>query len=269
MATKIAYGLDLAGYSTDGSALAKAIQPDGDDQVSVTVIDQHCFGVKRDGWQRLDGILQEEVSRIENCLAEGSLDVDVPIDLQGLPFRSDAVFVWELTKRPVDHAFGAMPPLADRIGSYVARFCNIRGHLHDDPLGCSLFETYPAASLELMSLPSEKYKGEVEFVANEWIAVASNKPAEVEKNGTLAGILNELGWTANPRTRLGHDGFDAILCALTGLASPIDRLEGHTLQDEICRRLQQAAGLIMVTPPRGYRLLRKRPTGVHIQTVLD
>jgi hypothetical protein len=269
MAIKTAYGLDLAGYSTDGSAFAKAVQRDGDDQVGVMVIDQHCFATKRDGWQRLDGILQEEVSLIEKCLAEGSLDVDVPIDLQGLLARHDAVFVWELTKRPVDHAFGALPPLAQLIGSYVARFCNIRGHLHDDPLGNCLFETYPAASLKLMNLSYEKYKGEAEFAANEWIAVASNRPAEVERNGNLAEILNELGWTAAPQTHVGHDGFDAILCALTGVSSPTDRLEGRSLQNEICCRLQRAAGEIQVAPPCGYRLLKKRPKGVHIQTVLD
>ena len=51
---------------------------------------------------------------------------------------------WELTLRPVDRAFQALPPLASFLGHCVARFqCHFRA-LQDH----ALLETYPAGSRE-------------------------------------------------------------------------------------------------------------------------
>src|SRR5262249_18741208 len=104
--------------------------------------------------------LAAEVETLRRCFAIGPVAIDVPIDLQDLLQPQRATPIWELTLRPVDRALGAMRPLADRIGSPVARFQAImRAGAFDDLLGRSLFEPYPAGTWLLNNIGSKGYKG--------------------------------------------------------------------------------------------------------------
>jgi len=254
-----AYGLDLAGYSTTGSALAAA--DDSGEGIVITVLDDHCFSVAAGGTSSLADKTHEEIACLDRLIADATaLYVDVPIDLQGLPNPDDPELIWELTKRPVDQAFGALCPLADRIGSYVARMQNLWQMLkqNSDPLGSGLFETYPAASLTVGKQCSKGYKGQATRNQNKWIGVGTNKEAEQKKNDKLAELLNKLNWQAEDKFHFSNDEFDAALCALCGV-SP--RLDGDELADEMNRRI---GGNRSYMRPQGYVLLKGIPEGVTV-----
>ncbi len=268
---KTALGLDLAGYSTDGSALARADRLDSG-TLRITVFRNQCFGRKVAGKRVLSNVIKAESALLAACLRHHRLVVDVPIDLQDLPTPRKPHFVWELTKRPVDYAFNAMPPLAQRIGSYVARFLHLRRSLPAElknALAATLFETYPAASLKLMSLPNKKYKGAASCGEDgTWQGRPDKIPAQSKMNHQLAGILNGLGWTAPASEVLSHDEFDAILCAVCGVAEKSELLEGAALKEHIEQAIRAKcstkskgvkSGVIQYSPPQGYRLLSKRP----------
>src|SRR5579872_1480207 len=171
---KISYGLDLAGYSTGKSSLAKATF-NGSTELSVVVYRNHPFAEKLEGWETV-GPLVERERRLLRFMQP--LYVDVPIDLQGLPNQTGVRFTWQLTKRPVDFAFSALPPLADRLGSPVARLAYLLV-ADRSALGSGLYETYPAASLEPMLGGKRSYKGKTaKWKDGNWIG-----------DGGLADIL--------------------------------------------------------------------------------
>lgn len=249
-----AFGLDIAGYSTGKSGFARAIRSD-DGQVSITVLQNHPFSIKLDGTTRLDRIATQEVEALKAALEIGALFVDGPIDLHGLPPPERPVYVWELTKRPIDVVLGAMPALADRIGTVVARFRHLLDRLDESCLnrvGTSVFETYPAASLAQMGFSSKGYKGEpVHFREGQW--VGSTK---------LAQLANALGFQAREGTLLGDDDLDAALCALTGVVVAEDRLEGEELERTMNQRIAEKLKRREAPQfpiPKGYVLLKRKP----------
>jgi hypothetical protein len=252
-----AYGLDLAGYSTKGSALAKAERTG--DAITVTIMRGNVFAKQAAGTDNLAAVSNPEVNELKRLMKDAPVYVDVPIDLQGLPAPADATKVADLTKRPIDQALGALPPLADKIGSYVARMQHLRRRLTkdlgQDPLGNDLYETYPAASLKQSGHSSEGYKGTAEFDGTQWIGLGEKKDAEQKKNNTLAGLLNNLQWKATKGFRLVHDEFDAAICALTGLDNG---LKGDDLKKTA--RLTNDQSL-----PAGYIILKSLPRDVAIQ----
>ncbi|HWB31690.1 MAG TPA: hypothetical protein VG714_00790 [Acidobacteriaceae bacterium] len=157
----------------------------------------------------------------------GPVAVDIPIDLQGLGGPAQISFVWELTRRPVDRALGALAPLADRIGAPTARFRNIvDAGGFGSSLGSRLFETYPAGSLKRLGL----------------------KRSDI---------------ITAPGNMLNEDETDAAICALTAL--PEWRLEGQPLADSLARQFEEngmAAGRQL---PLGYVLLKANPAKrVHV-----
>jgi hypothetical protein len=252
-----AYGLDLAGYSTKGSALAKA-ERTGDD-ITVTIMRGNVFANQAAGTDNLATVSNPEVNELKRLMKDAPVYVDVPIDLQGLPAPEAADKVADLTKRPIDQALGALPPLADKIGSYVARMQHLRrrltADLGEDPLGKTLFETYPAASLKQSGHSSEGYKGTAEFDGTQWIGVGAKKDADQKKNNTLAGLLNDLQWKAAKDFRLVHDEFDAAVCALTGFDN---QLKGEDLKTTALLANDQSL-------PAGYVILKSLPRSVAIQ----
>jgi len=270
--TTIAYGLDFAGFSTGGSALARADRNSAGD-LCVTVYMGHCFAEKVDGFDEVREVLRRERAVVATCLQHATLTVDIPIDLQGLPTVEPRQFSWELTLRPVDCAFNARPPLADRLGAPVARFAALASppQLADNAvLGTSLFETYPAAALELMGLPREGYKGHARYQPPDgWIPVETKEEdmQQRAKNQVFARMLNLLAWNAPKSTILSHDSFDATLCAITGTAEPARRLEGVDLERAIQQRLTRKKRPVpsRMTPPTGYALLTVKPCGVGIR----
>ena len=252
------FGLDLAGYSTNGSALAVAESDNA--RITVTLLDGHCFCQAAEGTVLVAQKAAEEVECLRRLLARGKVLVDVPIDLQDLLRPEGATFIWQLTKRPVDRAFGALCPLADRIGSYVARMKNLwrilGAEMTGDPLGATLFETYPAASLRLSDRCCEGYKGRCGFQAGVWTGSAAKTDIDQKKNNVFAKLLSELKWLAEDGFQMNNDEFDAAICALTGIG---DQLHGVELETEINRQLDGK-----YCAPRGYVLLRHIPEAVNI-----
>jgi len=177
--------------------------------------------------------------------------VDIPLDLQGLPLAEPIDYTWQLTRRPVDYALRGMPPLADRIGAAVARFQYILSGLPDVIIGKHIFETYPALMLDLMGLPLSRYKGQpIIFSEGKW------------QGGLLAELATQLNFVAEDNTQLNDDEFDAILCALAGVADPEDRLEGDLLRKIINQQLREKLPDCQheYDPPAGYCVMRKRPS---------
>jgi len=261
--------LDLSGYSSGGSSLARA-ERKSDSSIEIDIVTKSVFRRKTKGTSILNRVNQAEKSEIESILSNGTLVVDVCIDLQDLPNPSNAKRVWQLTRRPVDRAFNALTPLADKIGAYVARMQRILLSTQEVcRLGLNLFETYPAASLELMGLHRKMYKGTASFKQGHWTALPANDTQTSIKNSRLAANLNRLGWDAADGTQLNHDDFDAAICALTGFPDFDGLLERDKLQKMMHQRLINTGDLNKaecshVTLPLGYRLLQSVPKSIRV-----
>jgi hypothetical protein len=233
----IGFGLDLSGYSTRGTTLA-AVEISGDTAEAV-ILQGSAFSRYRHGVDDALKALREEREALSWCLASGPVAVDVPIDLQGLPAPDGCKFIWELTKRPVDYAFGALAPLADRLGACVARFQAV---IATDELrlelGRRLFETYPAGSLRLMAVPDKGYKGDT-------------------GRDLCTSIARVLG--LQPCDLSDHE-LDAIISAVTAVAPDGCRLDGKRL----VRRMHEMDPFTVGTrvgdrEPNGYVLLERWP----------
>ncbi len=265
---KTAFGLDLGGYSSGGSALVRATRRTTG-EVEATIYSGHAFSKKPGKGKPFAPVVEKAVELLAACLRRAPLYVDVPIDLQGLPSPGGDVYPWQLVKRPVDFAFDALPPLADRIGSVVARFANLLRSLpSENPrlLGRRLYETYPAASLRLCGLPYEGYKenARVAFEGSQWVG---NGP----KGERLARIANNLRMTASRGTELGHDDLDAVMCALTGVVDERCLLQGNELAVAISEKVRDDR--VDPTPPKAYVLMKRLPDDLRVvartKTVYD
>lgn len=254
---KTAFGLDIAGYSTGKSGFSKAWRK-SDNSIIVTVYRGHVFSKRCDGKKPLDNIAIKERELLQACCKNSVLMVDTPIDLQGLPYSDNASFIWQLTLRPVDYAFGGMAPLANYIGAPVARFQNMMSASSDlnraeSIVGEHIFETYPAKSLNLLELPYEKYKGyKISFKDGHWT------------EGEAAKIAEGLGLIAENGETLNDDELDAIICAITGVVDDDLTLQGDELKHEISNGIKDKLKIddldgINVEPPLGYVLLKERP----------
>ena len=245
------FGLDLAGYSGGRSRLCVAeALPNA--TVKATILTGHAFEQTAGGADRIGALTEAERAVLARCIAIGPFNVDIPIDLQALN-AGRATWVWELTRRPVDYALRALPPLADKIGAPLARFRHVcQPFLRH--LGTRLFETYPAASLQLLGIPSSGYKGKrIQRADGVW-----------QGNEALAKIATEMRLVAENGHELDDDDVDAIVCALTGLVAPPQRLEREALDEEIagrlCRRLAISRDqLLPRIAPIGYALIKELP----------
>jgi len=157
----IGFGLDLAGYTTNKTCLS-AVEVEAK-TAHATLLSGTVFSLPHKSSSRLGPILAEEVKIINDCAKRGYVAVDVPIDLQGLTGSELPEQIWALTCRSVDKELRALRPLADRLGSAVARFRAIRAtDGFEAILGKNLFETYPAASLRASGCSTENYKQDTE-----------------------------------------------------------------------------------------------------------
>lgn len=252
-----AFGLDIAGYSTGKSGFARARRK-SDNSIDVTVYQGHIFARTFNSRFPLDKVADKERELLLACCRNSALLVDIPIDLQGLPHPNNASFIWQLTLRPVDYAFGGMAPLANYIGAPVARFQNMIPASTDSNgagslVGKHIFETYPARSLDLLGLPSQKYKGhKISFKDGHWTG------------GVAAEIAGGLGLMAEEGETLNDDELDAIICAVTGVVDGDLILQGDELKHEISKNIKNKLknpnmDEIDVDPPLGYVLLKERP----------
>lgn len=242
--TPRAYGLDLAGYSNGKSGFAMA------QGQTVTVFDDHPFMQKRSGSAALAETVAAERAAIDRAISQGVLMVDIPVSLSPLPAPEDARYIWQLTQRPVDYAFGAMPPLADRIGYPVARFQYLLQDIGDHS---RIYETYPALMLRLLGLPSTGYKGHpITFDGQVW-----------RGGDRLAEIAKALGFVAEAGFVLNDDDFDAALCALAGIASEQNRLLGAELDAMVTERIHQKIGgdeNVTYVASQNFMVMKKAPT---------
>lgn len=252
---KVSHGIDLTGFSKGMTAIARAEKAKGDGVTEIRIIDEECFRTIHEGADKIAEIGWKESECIERYLLEGPVYINAPIDLQGLPNPVNPHFVWQLTMRPVDRAFNALPPLADRIGYIVGRFRFCMRTLKPGFLGVSFFETYPAASLGLMNLINKTYKGNAVFKETKWQGLTIDK-----RDRNLAKLLNELGWTASSEMELDSDEFDAALCAVTGVMPDGALLKGDGLKKHINDVLEKKFGAGHdFDAPEGYVLLKKLP----------
>jgi predicted nuclease with RNAse H fold len=138
------FGIDLGAYGRRRGTAVVAVQR-SEKAISLCVLERTAFDNVFAGPDRIDQQLLSERELLISLLGRGQVAVDVPLDLQKLTCLETPIYNWELTLRPVDRAFQAMPPLASFLGHCVARFqCHFRTLQND-----ALLETYPAASREL------------------------------------------------------------------------------------------------------------------------
>ena len=129
MAVHRSFGLDLSGYASSRSGLAEVVREEGNSKYRAYVYRDHPFALVAAGRDRLADVIARQREALTRLLKLGDLLIDIPIDLQDLPSSHQPVFVWQLTARAVDFAYGGLRPLADRIGAPVARFKNLLSEL--------------------------------------------------------------------------------------------------------------------------------------------
>lgn len=254
MSPKRAFGLDLSGYAGDGSGLAQVMSSHG---YVATVYRGHPFANRAEGRDYLSKLVAEQRAALTLMIEHGTVLVDVPIDLQTLPIPTTPVFVWQLTARPIDFAYGALRPFADRIGAPVARF----QHLVADasftaPYWAGRFlETYPAASLQCAGAPHKKYKDQqIRWGDGKW-----------HGGPILAEIAEALRLVAEEAITLTDNDIDAISCALADALPQHAILSGEALALDMRARLMtksrsaDRATIEALEPPRGYQLFAKLP----------
>ncbi len=250
-----AFGLDLSGYGSGRSALARARTNSMD--IRVTLMADTVFSRRLSDGTALAPVLAEEASLIGACLDEGPVYADIPLDLQDLPDTPAPAYAWQTAKRPVDRALGAMAPLGDRIGWPVARMRAILARMRESrrvTIGLDLFETYPAASLRRIGLTARGYKPRQAIRADGvW--------REAEGDGPLAALCTALDLEAADGTVVSDDEFDALVCAVTGAAAEADRLQGPLLEAAIVAKLADRYPNAPSAPPAGFAILAHRPKG--------
>lgn len=256
------WGLDLAGLGTaNNTGLAMIEMGDSHrNELVVTVFTGHPFDKKYEGTTQWK---DEGIKTLVRCLqkwtdGENHLYVDIPIDLQGLPWVPDPLFVWQTKQRVVDRVFDGLRPLASNIGAQTAdfQFLAVEAGIlsgpdkrsSNDNLGTTLFEAYPRATLSK--------------------AIDGGIPPYKQRNAATSDRLEmqrELG-VRKPVDNLNHDQIDAIICALVG-AGGFTSLTKRKLTDEWKKWtakkkhpkhpatdiLREPPDFFM--PPRGYRVV--------------
>lgn len=250
------FGLDIAGYSSGKSGLAEIRTSD---EITIAIVYRHHpFATPVQGNRLLAEVAEAESKALRRLVRLGVVLVDVPLDISPLTDPESAHFVWELTARPVDYALGGLRPLADRIGSSVARFRNLLRTLPNH----RIIETYPAASLEATNalleatkLPWKDYKGQIiSWDVDHWIG---DSLAEIARGMRLIGTSGD---------SLTDDDVDAILCAFAGAAPPEARIQDASLQDFVTGRLRKKvreehrALVEDLRVPSNYQLFKGIPT---------
>jgi len=186
------FGIDLGAFGRRrGTAIAAARR--SEKGVLLCVLEGTVFDNVFAGPERVDEQLCSERELLIDLLKWGQVAVDVPLDLQKLPCTKMPTWNWELTLRPVDKAFQAMPPLASFLGHCVARFqCHFRALQTQ-----ALLETYPAGSRELC-------RGELEKA----FAMLDGNFSRDEMDAALCALVA----VAEDDEFLGGDELDAVIC---------------------------------------------------------
>jgi predicted nuclease with RNAse H fold len=185
------FGIDLGAYGRRRGTAVVAAQR-SEKAASLYVLEGTAFDNVFAGPERINEQLCSERELLISLLNQGQVAVDVPLDLQKLPCLEMPTYNWELTLRPVDRAFQAMPPLASFLGHCVARFqCHFRA-LRDD----ALLETYPAACHELCG-----------SVVREAFSELDSRFSSDEKDAALCALVA----VARHDEVLGGDELDSVI----------------------------------------------------------
>lgn len=284
---KPSLGWDLAGYGDSGSALCRADR-NGDTITAAILRAPFICRPRHKITASIHATVDTEVEMLRRFAKIGNTYLDVPVDLQLLGRLVDhlqdeqAMYYWQLVKRPVDHIFKALEPLASNLGFAVARTSHILGRLTAEnagpKLGECLFETYPAATLQLVwdtnKWTEAKYKGgKIIYQDGKWQGQTGKKKnaaaraKEERKNAGLATLANNLGFQAAEGSEMNDDEFDAIICAMTGCI-PDCTLHKEALTAVIRKKLVklhgQADWISKVEPPDGYIVFDRVSAGIQI-----
>jgi hypothetical protein len=224
----VGFGIDLGAFGRNrGTAIVAARKIEN--RAHLSILKETAFDRVFNGSSQIDGQLAAEREFLTSLLQLGVVAVDVPIFLQGLPPRNTVQFTWELTSRPIDKAFNALPPLSSYLGFCVARFSPHATLSFSEKH--SLVETYPAASLKLCRKTKNELREEVK--------------------AKLYDVT--------------FDECDAVICALTAVADANDVLCGEELNTWICEELRSYPSFSGYVAPDGYRLLRNMPSNFCIE----
>jgi hypothetical protein len=218
----VGFGIDLGAFGRNrGTAVVAARKIENRLDLSIlkgTVFD-HVFS----GRGQIDTQLAAERDFLISLLQLGVVAVDVPICLQGLLQPKAVQYAWELTSRPVDKAFKALPPLSSYLGFCVARFSPHANLSFTERH--NLVETYPAASLKLCRKTKDELRDEVKAKVSE----------------------------------VTPDECDAVICALAAVADANDLLCGEELNTRVREELRSYPPFSGYVAPDGYRLLKSMP----------
>lgn len=170
---KVAWGLDLAGFSNNKQGLARSERDNNDNIISTKVYNKHPFKHTIKSTQS-PRAAEERISMLNKCIP---IYIDLPIDTQLLPDSICVEYVWQITKRAIDKCFNALGPYGSNMGSYVSQVkCLLQKS--DLQLNKNLFETYPRASLyllhKLIGYKSSNCEIKVIFNNNIWSPSTNN-----------------------------------------------------------------------------------------------
>src|SRR5262249_15108308 len=153
------FGWDLAGYGEGNSPLCLAVREANTVTAKVIKYQQVCSPALELA-DDLTAAVDEGRRLLEECCGLGPFIGGGPIDLQSFCSlvdrrkRHEVRHYWQLVMRQIDFTLNGMKRLADNIGYPVARLANVLSGLGESTrvkLDETLFETYPAASLEILS----------------------------------------------------------------------------------------------------------------------
>ncbi len=168
------------------------------------------------------------------------MGVDLALDVSAIGSRQSAIeHLWELSYRPIDFAFYGDAPVTDKIGEFGTRFRAMLAAGGFEP-GRDIVEAFPRATVELLDFKGQYAGGGAHHGHNGWKADDKNQRADK----LLAKLFQELGVNpAQGAEKLTSDDLDAILCALTALATQRGEgmLSGANLNEEITQRCARRA----------------------------
>ena len=250
-----AIGIDLAGFRGKDTACVKTEWRNGD--IVATLLPPNTLCQDHPGIDSAVPILLQDAQKLRQWIVDGyGVSMDCPIDLQGLPTLLNPQYLWQLIRRAIDRLVNGIPPLADKLGSVVARCLatlqheNLRGEL-----GIHLFETYPKAILI-------RKRFERSDIKKGWIVLlAADGPQEVEASGDTEQEReqNGLAVVAELRrlhvvcggeqpVRLTDHQLDAILCTSPLLS------DNPTMADTLTEELHNEYPDLKAVAPQGYIL---------------
>lgn len=249
----VAFGLDFSGFSREGGSILAACVLGPGSTGRVEILESPVLGASRGGQERFDGWLIKQRQLVLRCLEVGRLAVDIPIDLQGLPFPTEAEAAWQLTLRPVDRATKALPALASFLGAPVARFLHLLPDAQKLIADC-LFETYPAATFTFLPATKKlaKSSDRIHYKGTKKRKDGTD-PAEIRRQ-----LLSALRIAPQVEADLGDDRIDAAVCAVTACFQA-GWLHGQRLKQRLMESNAWPGGQEALALPKGYLLLESFP----------